>query len=122
MPDDDNELDGTPLLYQVDPFRAPLTRTGPLSFIISGANFKGPVEVTCGGAPANVETVSPKRIKGKLPDLPEAGPLDVVVTFPGGVIRTLQGIYHFVGLEDAPQSSSASNCVPTAGQTCSTEV
>ena len=39
VPDDENAKDGDQLLYQVDPFRAPVTRTGPLGYVISGANF-----------------------------------------------------------------------------------
>ena len=70
IPVDANVETGEPLLYQVDPFRAPVTRIGPQQFTISGANFKGPVTVTFGGKSAEVTKVTPNRIKGYLPTLP----------------------------------------------------
>ena len=54
---DDNVDDGEPLLYQVDPWRAPVSRTGPLTFTISGDNFPAGsdgVTVTFGDAEALV--------------------------------------------------------------------
>ena len=58
---DDNVADGEPLLYQVDPWHAPVSRTGPLTFTVSGDNFPAGsdgVTVTFGDAEALVQEVT----------------------------------------------------------------
>lgn len=52
-----------------------MTRSGPLTYTISGANFgSGPVTVTFGGVEAEVTEVTDTRIRGLLPDLGKSGP------------------------------------------------
>ena len=53
--------------------------------------------------------------------MPEEGPLDVVVTFPGGESKRLLGAKHFIARPDEPVVQTNNNCVGTGGQTCNAE-
>ena len=67
--------------YEISPWRAP--SVGGTSFVIGGAGFvPGQTTVTVGGVSAIVNSVTPQRITGVLPPLPENnvdGLYDVVV-------------------------------------------
>lgn len=113
------------MLYQVDPFRAPVTRRGDTSFMISGANFEGTkdsVKVFFGPVEAVVTGVTKTRIRGLIPTLEKSGPTDVRVEFPGWDLPlVLQGEYHFMALKDDPAIHSAANCISVEGQKCTHE-
>ena len=125
MPVDANADLGKPLLYQVDPFRAPQTaagrRGGTIQFVISGDNLTGATKVGFGDAEVTNLEVTKTRIKGQLPELLKTGFTNVHVYFEGSDSpMTLEGAYHFFALADEPTPGSVQPCLEGIdGQICS---
>ena len=96
-PVDASTADGAPVLWQMDPWRAPIELAGPVQGIISSANLaqRAPATVTVGGVECAVVKITPNRIYFELPSVGVTGSHGAVVT--SGQL-TLKLASHFVSL------------------------